>query len=49
MVYASKGLGRARDRVTMLNDEEADELVAELVLLTKRLDEVNEALRQRQS
>jgi hypothetical protein len=49
MVHASKGLRRARDRVAMLNDEEADELMADLVLLTKRLEEVNEALRQRKS
>lgn len=49
LVHANKGLGRARDRVTMLNDEEADALTAELALLTKRLEEVNEALRQRKS
>jgi len=49
MVHTGKGLGRARDRVAMLNDEEADALMAELELLTKRLEEVNEALRQRKS
>ena len=49
MAHASKGLGRARDRVAMLNDEEADALTAELALLTNRLEEVNEALRQRKS
>ena len=49
MVHASKGLGRARDRVAMLNDEEADALMADLALLTERLEEVNEALRQRKS
>jgi ParB/RepB/Spo0J family partition protein len=49
MVHTGKGLGRARDRVAMLNDEEADALMAELELLTKRMEEVNEALRQRKS
>ena len=42
-----KGLGRARDRVAVLNDEDADALMAELAQLTQRLEEVNEALRQR--
>ena len=49
LVHASKGLGRARDRVTVLNDEDADVLMAELAQLAERLEAVNEALRQRKS
>ena len=47
LVHTSKGLGRARDRVVVLNDEDAGALIAELAQLTERLEEVNEALRQR--
>jgi ParB-like chromosome segregation protein Spo0J len=49
LAHASKGLGRARDRVAMLNDEEADTLMNDLALLMERLEGVNEALRQRKS
>jgi len=49
LVHASKGLGRARDRVAMLNDKEADALMADLAQLTEQLAGVNEALRQRKS
>jgi ParB/RepB/Spo0J family partition protein len=49
LVHASKGLERARDRVAMLNDEDAGALIADLAQLTERLKEVNEALRQRES
>ena len=49
LAHASKGLGRARDRVAMLNDEEATTLMSDLVQLMERLEGVNEALRQRKS
>jgi hypothetical protein len=49
LVHASKGLERARDRVAMLNDQDAGALIADLTQLTERLKEVNEALRQRES
>jgi ParB/RepB/Spo0J family partition protein len=49
LVHASKGLGRARERVAMLNDEEADALTADMAELMQRLAGVNEALRQRKS
>ncbi len=49
LAHASKGLGRARDRVAMLNDEEAEMLMTDLAQLMERLEGVNEALRLRES
>jgi ParB/RepB/Spo0J family partition protein len=49
LAHASKGLGRARDRVAMLSDEEARALMVDLAQLTERLEAVNKALLQRKA